>query len=93
MDKCKDDLESQRHQTCSKRCCLVACSVTTAASVTVFAVVALVVWFLLFGRMDEVAAAAEAAGRVKGDDFTALDWQRVFVASGPSDYGWGKSSQ
>ena len=66
---------------------------TTAASVTVFAVVALVVWFLLFGRMDEVAAAAEEAGRVKGDNFTALDWQRVLVASGPSDYGWRKSSQ
>ena len=61
---------------------------------TVFAVVSLVVWFRLFGRpMDEVAAAAEAAGRVDGDNFTALDWESALVASGTADHAWEKSSQ
>ena len=60
---------------------------------TVFAVVSLVVWFLLFGRMDEVAAAAAAVGRVNGENFTAIDWDRALVASGPSDYAWEKHSQ
>lgn len=59
---------------------------------TVFAVVSLVVWFRLFGRMDEVSAAAEAVGRVNGENFTALDWGRTLVASGPSNYAWEKSS-
>ena len=103
MNGRKCDSDTPSHETpsplalggcgCTRRCCLVSCSVLAAASVTVFAVVALVVWFLLFGRMDEVSAAAEAAGRVNGENFTALDWDRVLVASGPSDYAWGKSSQ
>ena len=85
---------SPRVRGCSKRCCLVSCSATAAASVTVFAVVSLVVWFRLFGRpMDAVAAAAEAAGRVDGDNFTALDWESALVASGTADHAWEKSSQ
>ena len=85
---------SPRVRGCSKRCCLVSCSATAAASVTVFAVVSLVVWFRLFGRpMDEVSAAAEAAGRVDGDNFTALDWESALVASGTADHAWEKSSQ
>ena len=100
MNRYEDDSGSQSEETlssrgcgCSKRCCLVSCSAMAAASVTVFAVVSLVVWFLLFGRMDEVAAAAAAVGRVNGENFTAIDWDRALVASGPSDYAWEKHSQ
>ena len=99
-EQCEDDSRriheapSSRGRGCSKRCCLVSCSATAAASVTVFAVVSLVVWFRLFGRpMDEVSAAAAAAGRVNGDNFTAFDWESALVASGTADHAWEKSSQ
>ena len=84
---------SPRVRGCSKRCCLVSCCATAAASVTVFAVVSLVVWFRLFGRPMDAVSAAAAAGRVDGDNFTALDWEGALVASGTADHAWRKSSQ
>ena len=44
----------------------------------------LVIWLLL-GNADNLAEKA-AAGRIKGENFTAADWESVIVGSGPEDF-------
>ena len=41
----------------------------------------LVIWLLL-GNADNLAETA-AAGRIQGENYTAADWERLIVASGP----------
>ena len=48
------------------------------------AIPVLVIW-LLFGNADNLAETA-AAGRIQGDNYTAADWERLIVASGPEDF-------
>ena len=44
----------------------------------------LVIWLLL-GNADNLAETA-AVGRIQGENYTAADWERLIVASGPEDF-------
>merc|ERR1712117_642139 len=86
-----DELQAKRISGGSRhrRCCI-ACAVVVMSTLVLFGIAILVVWYMLFGRLDTVAAEAAKAGRIKGDNFTAADWETVIRGSGPVDFGWEK---
>ena len=47
-----------------RRCCI-ACAVAVVATLAVLGIALLVTWYVLFGRLDMVAAEAVKAGRIK----------------------------
>ena len=47
-----------------------------------------IAFIIAWCQYDDEDGLAGMAERIKGDNFTTADWERVIVDSGPLSYGW-----
>ena len=72
----------------SKHRRIIRCAVTCGVASALVTIGFIIAWY----TYDDEDGLAGMAERVKGDNFTTADWERVIVDSGPLSHGWEKKA-